>query len=416
MSVMLSPYRVLDLSNERGALCGQILGDLGADVIKVEPPGGSRERQFGPFLHDTPHPDRSLSFWAYNRNKRSLTIDVESAKGREIFCQLLRRADFLIESEHPGTMAARGLDYPALQPLNPAMIYISITPFGQDGPKAHHAATDLTIMAAGGPLMLYGDDDRAPTRLSLPQAWLHASADAAVGGMIALHERARSGLGQHIDASAQQSVALATQFGILAAALDAPPFARIAGGIKYGPLRVPLVWRVRDGYVALAVLFGQGLGPFTIKLMRYIYDEGGCDAALRDEDWIGFGDKLLSGAEPVARFDHLNAVIREFIAGRTKAELFEAALKHGLLLAPVTTIDEVVASPQFAAREYWRTVEHPELAASFCHPGPFARFGATPISYRRRPPTVGEHNHEILVSEAGLSEDEFAKLKRQGIV
>ncbi|MGH7987249.1 MAG: CaiB/BaiF CoA transferase family protein [Candidatus Binataceae bacterium] len=412
----LSPYRVLDFTDERGALCGQILGDLGADVIKIEPPGGSPERRLGPFLHDQPHPDRSLSFWAYNRNKRSLTLNLNVAAGREIFERLLDRADFLIESCRPGVMRVMGLSYHDLESRHPGLIHVSITPFGQDGPKADYAATDITIMAAGGPLMLYGDDDRAPTRLSLPQAWLHASADGAVGAMIALHERALSGRGQHVDVSAQQSVALATQFGILATAIEATPFARIAGGIKYGPLRVPLVWRVKDGFVTMAVLFGQGLGPFTAKLMRYVYDEGGCDAALRDEDWIGFGDKVMSGAEPVAKFDHLNSVIREFIASRTKAELFADAVKHGLLLAPVTTIDEVVVSPQFAAREYWRMVEHPELGASFRYPGPFARFGTTPIQYRRRPPTVGEHNHEILAGELHIGEGEVSSLKRRGVI
>src|SRR5271157_2222630 len=186
---MLTPYRVLDLTTERGLLCGQMLGDLGADVIKVEPPGGSPARMIPPFLNDEPHRDRSLYWWAYNRNKRSITVDLEHPDGREIVLDLVRRADFLIESFDPGYMASLEMDYAALDALNPALIYVSITPFGQDGPKASYADSDLIVMAAGGPQVLTGDDDRPPVRLSVPQGYLHASGDAAVGAMLAHHER-----------------------------------------------------------------------------------------------------------------------------------------------------------------------------------------------------------------------------------
>src|SRR5882672_2077477 len=135
MSV-LSPYRVLDLTTERGLLCGQLLGDMGADVIKVEPPGGCSARNIGPFFEDRPHPDRSLYWWAYNRNKRSITLDLERVRGREIFRRLAAKADFLIESDSPRAMAERGLGFPEMSAINPRLIYASITPFGQDGPKA----------------------------------------------------------------------------------------------------------------------------------------------------------------------------------------------------------------------------------------------------------------------------------------
>ncbi len=213
---MLSPYRVLDLSTERGVLCGQILGDLGADVIKIEPPGGSPARRLGPFYRDTPNPNGSVFWWAYNRNKRSITLDITSSDGQAILRRLVARAHFLIESDTPGTLAAYGLGYDDLAALNPALVYVSITPFGQDGPKAHYADSDLIILAAGGPLVLTGDDDRPPVRVSVPQAYLHASAEAAVAALIAHHERQRSGRGQHVDVSAQQAVAQATQSGILA--------------------------------------------------------------------------------------------------------------------------------------------------------------------------------------------------------
>ena len=219
---ILSPYRVLDLTTERGLLCGQMLGDLGADVIKVEPPGGSSARKIGPFYKDVPHPDRSLYWWAYNRNKRAITLDLERDEGRDLLLRLVERADFLIESYNPGYLPQHGLGFADLAKINPALIYVSITPFGQDGPKASYADSDLIILAAGGPLVLAGDDDRPPVRLSMPQAYLHASRRRGGGALAAHHERVRSGLGQHVDVAAQQSVAIATQSYILAAPLGSP--------------------------------------------------------------------------------------------------------------------------------------------------------------------------------------------------
>jgi len=413
---MLSPYRVLDLTTERGMLCGQILGDLGADVIQIEPPGGSPARRLGPFYHDLPSPDGSLFWWAYNRNKRSITLDVTSSDGQAILRRLVARAHFLIESDSPGTLAAYGLGYGDLEALNPALVYVSITPFGQDGPKAHYAESDLIILAAGGPLVLTGDDDRAPVRVSVPQAYLHASAEAAVAALIAHHERQRSGRGQHVDVSAQQAVAQATQSGILAAPLHAEEFQRLAGGVRVGALTVRLVWPAQDGYVGILYLFGPAIGPFTRRLMEWICTEGFCDEATRDKDWLAYTELLVSGQEPLAEYERLKLVVEAFTCTKTKAELFRAALTRGLLIAPITTVDEVVDSPQLAARHYWQLLQHPELGQAFRYPGPFAQFSATPIAYRRRPPTVGEHNREIYLDELGFTEQQLAALQSRGIV
>ncbi len=413
---MLSPYRVLDLTTERGLLCGQMLGDMGADVIKVEPVGGSPARQIGPFYKDQPHPNRSLHWWAYNRNKRSITLDIERDQGRALLLRLVERADFLIESYNPGYLAERKLGFSDLARLNPALIYVSITPFGQDGPKATYADSDLIIMAAGGPLILAGDADRPPVRLSIPQAYLHACADAAVAALAAHHERTSSGLGQHIDVAAQQSVAMATQSHILAAPLGSPEMERISGGVKIGPIEIPLVWPAKDGFVAMTFLFGSALGVFTARLMRFVCEQGFCDEATRDKDWIAFGEQLFSGVEPLSEFDRIKELVRNFTRSLTKAELLELAVERGFLITPVTTIAEVVESPQFASREYFRNVAHPELAESFLYPGPFAKFSATPLEYRLRPPTIGEHNLEIYRGELGLSEREITELTRAGII
>ena len=149
---MLAPYRVLDLTNENGLLCGQILADLGADVIQIEPPGGSPTRRVGPWVGGKRGPERSLFWLAYARNKRSLALDLEDATDRRELLRLVSGADFLIESERLGRMAELGLDYQQLSRIQPGLVYVSITPFGQQGPKARWAATDLTLMAARGVL------------------------------------------------------------------------------------------------------------------------------------------------------------------------------------------------------------------------------------------------------------------------
>ena len=413
---LLSPYRVLDLTTERGLLCGQALGDMGADVIKIEPPGGSPVRRFGPFLDDQPHPDRSLYWWAYNRNKRSITLDIDRPEGRELLKRLIPDAHFLIESFNPGEMAARGLAYDDLAELNPALVYTSITAFGQDGPKADYADADLIIMAAGGPLILTGDDDRPPVRLSVPQAYLHASADAAVGALAAHHESVRSGRGQHVDVAAEESVAIATQSYVLAASLGSVEARRMSGGVKFGPLDIPLVWPAKDGYIALTFLFGSALGVFTRKMMHYLCERGYCDEATRDKDWIGLGEKLFSGEEPLSEFERITGIVRKFTSDHTKAELLQYAVDRGFLMTPITTIEEVVKSPQLQSRGYWQSIEHPELGRKFLYPGPFAKFSVTPIQYTRRPPTVGEHNEEVYCGELGMSPTELANLVERGVV
>jgi crotonobetainyl-CoA:carnitine CoA-transferase CaiB-like acyl-CoA transferase len=150
--------------------------------------------------------------------------------------------------------------------------------------------------------------------------------------------------------------------------------------------------------------------------MEWIYEEGFCDEATRDKNWLTYLELLITGQEPLAEYERLKLVVEAFIQTKTKAELFRVALDRGLLIAPVTTIAEVVESPQLAARGYWQQVEHPELRQAFRYPGAFAQFSATPIRYRRRPPTIGEHNREIYMDELGFTAQQFEALQRKGIV
>ncbi len=399
---MLSPYRVLDLTDERGLLGGQILADLGADVIHIEPPGGSPARRLAPFI-ESAHGNDSLHWIAYTRNQRSVILDLDTPAGQARLRDLVRSAHFLIESADPGVPAQRGLSYEHLAAINPALIYVSVTPFGQSGPQAQWAASDLTILAAGGPLLLNGDGDRAPLRLGVAQAYPHAGAEAALAALIAHHERLRSGYGQHIDVSAQATVTVATQSALLATLNSSIGSERASGGLRVGPFSIRFIYPASDGYVSITHLFGPSFGPATRRLMQCLHEEGFCDAAMRDKDWIDYTMALLTGQESMEEFESVKSAVAAFTSSHTLAELQSLAVARNLLIAPVSSMADVLAEEQFRARQYWRETKHRETGKALTYPGPFARFSDSPIQYRRGAPSAGEHNDEILGEETHAS-------------
>ncbi len=185
---MLEGYRALDLTDEKGFLCGKILAELGVDVIKVEKPGGDPARKIGPFWHDQADPEKSLYWFAYNSSKRGITLDLETEEGKRIFRDLVKTADFVIESFAPGDMDKLGFGYSELSRIKKDIILTSITPFGQKGPYSHYQASDLVVMGMAGELFMTGDSDRRPVNMSLPQACLHAGRGCGRG----LHARPSS--------------------------------------------------------------------------------------------------------------------------------------------------------------------------------------------------------------------------------
>lgn len=396
---MLSPYRVVDLSDERGMLCGQILADMGADVIQVEPPGGLPLRRQPPFDGDRADPERSLPFFALARNKRGIELDLDCPAGRELLRRLVQGADFLIDSAAPAVRARQGLDPETLASWNPELVHVAITPFGTTGPKAHYAATDLVVMAAGGALFLSGDADRPPVRVSVPQAFLHASADAAVGALIAHHERQRSGLGQHVDVSAQQAVTLASMFGILDSGWGAAPRGRAATGRRIGRHVIRTHFRARDGWVVIVPGFATPVSAFMDRLMHWAADLGLCGAARLGQNWARYGARLLAGEVPDEDYDDLMRTLERLFASKTKAEILRAAVARRLLAAPVLDVGEVLASEQFAARGALWSVAIPGRDAPLRVPGPFARFSRTPLVQRFAPPRLGAGDPARLAAE-----------------
>ncbi len=389
---MLSPYRVLDLTDEAGLLCGQILADLGADVIQIEPPEGSPARRIGPHRDGCEGPEASLFWAAYTRNKRSLALDLDLERDREVLLRLVAGADFLIESGRPGWLAELDLGYEELARIQPGLVYVSISPFGQTGPKARWRASDLTQVAAAGFAQLSGDAEEAPTRISVPQAHAHAGADAAVGALIAHMERRRSGRGQHVDISMQQSMTLANMFRTLDAAVGMPPARRTAGGLQAGRVVIPVRHRTRDGWVTLGPSVMPSTGHFMQRLLSWVAEEGFCDAALAEQDWGAFGVRLGSGELPPDSYEPVKRALDAFFATRTHSEVLKAAIERRLLVAPVFGVDEIVESEQLAARDFAVAREN---APTDRFPGPFAKFSRTPLAYRRPPPRLDEHGAEL---------------------
>ena len=393
---MLSPYRVLDLTDGTSSICGQMLADLGADVVLVEPPAGAATRGLAPFYADRRDPNASLAFWAVNRNKRSVALDLEDEAGRADLLRLLEGADVLVESLPPGTLAERGLGFEQLAERFPRLVVVSITPFGQSGPKASWSATDLVVTAASGVLTLTGDEDRPPLASSAPQAFLNAGAEAAVGALMALAVRERDGRGQHVDVSAQTAMMMTTQSFALTHGWNDTELRRIGGGLLLANVRMRFVYPCKDGYVNFTFLFGEALGPATARFFRWMYEDGVIDEATRDKDWVGYAALLLSGREPLSELARVTEAVETFTRSHTKAELFAGALARRVNIVPVSDTSDLARSHQLEARDYWTPVEHPELGVTVPYPGPFVRASATPLRYRRRPPLLGEHGAELL--------------------
>ncbi len=350
--------RVLDCSDHRGQFAGYVLAGLGAEVIDVESPGGNPARSRPPIAEGT---DLSLEWWAYHRGRRR--IELGELAG------FAAAADVVIES------GAYPLDLAALRATNPRLITVSVTAFGSDGPKAAWPAADLTIAAAACTMAITGDEDRAPVRCSAPQAWLHAAGDAACGVVLALEQRRRSGRGQHVEVSAQISLMQAAIPAALLVPNGNPAVGRIAGGIAQGPFRLQFVYPAADGHVSVTLLFGSTIGRYTARLMQWLFEEGLIDVALRDLDWIEFGNSLFVDPEAPARLEAAKAAIVALTSSRTKAELFAEAQRRELLLAPVMTPAELMVSEQLKARRYWETVQDRDLGPVVA-PGPMARFSA----------------------------------------
>ncbi len=404
---MLAGVRVLDLTTGGAMLCGRVLGDLGADVIAVEPPGGNPARYRAPFWHDREGLETSLFWLAYGANKRSVTLDLHRAQDQERFRHLVLTADVVIESFPPDYLDDLGLGYAELSQAHPQLIMTSITPFGQTGPRRHYRATDLITMAMGGSAFLIGEPGRAPLRIGFPQAELHAGAEAGVATLLALHYRNQAGVGQHIDVAAQSCIVWALMNASHFAALGQPTRHRFGAYRESLPGRHRIIFPCKDGYVS-ALFFG---GPFGARgchgFVRWMAEFHMAPAHLLETDWDTWDDVYLAelGEAAQQEIDRVECALADFFVHFTMRELYEQALERRLMLAPIAHAQTIMDDPHLAARNYFVPLYHPALGDTLSFPGPFAQCSATPLSIRRSAPRLGEHNHAILAHERGWSDE-----------
>ncbi len=406
--MLLTPYRVLDLTGPLGWLAGRILADLGADVVKVEPPGGDPERRQPPFLAAAGAEPQGLNWLAQNVNKRSITLDLESEPGRLHFQKLVASSDFLLETFRPGYLDSLGLGYGALCLLNPRLIMVSITPYGQTGPHRDMLASDIEIMAMGGAMSLTGAADGEPMRCAAPQAPGWVGSEAAVGALTALAHRAASGRGQRVDVSAQAAV--------LSAIAHAPVFWDMLGvnpkragvyitGRSVTGAHMRAFWPCKDGWINFIIYGGVAGRRTNEQLVAWMKSAGQAPDWMIAIDWKTFEVTRLT-QEEVDRFE---APIYTFLQGLTKQEFLDGAVAREMLGYPVYTVADIHADRQLAARDFWRDVPDETTGTSLHVTGGFAVIDGTRLPVRRGAPRVGQHNDEVLSAAAAHADPSSAR-------
>lgn len=410
----LADLRVLDLTGPIGVYCGKLLADLGADVVKIEPPAGDPMRQRGPLYPPagdataaSPAGERSLYWWHFNTSKRGITLDIETEQGQALFRRLAGAADIVLESFTPGYLDALGLGWQALHALNPNLILTSITPFGQDGPYARYKGPDLVGQAMGGVMDQVGFADRAPYVIGGEMGFWTAATLAADATMLALASRDSGGDGQHVDVSMQQAVALGMGNAMPMYDLLGQVVSRGGLGLGGGP---PLrsTYPCKDGWV----YFLPAVPGTSVSATAALLAEHGMGEEF-DPAWHDFR-VLRANPDEAARFESL---MLRFFARFTRRQLLELAFERAdqVFVVPVDSAGDVLTSPQIEARGFLQPVEHPELQTTITYPGAPYRMPESPWRIARRAPLLGEHNDQIY-AELGLTGAERRRLKDDGVI
>ena len=406
---ILNGVRVLELGGRVSSpFCAKLLADYGADVVKVEPPQGDRERHTGPFAGDIPHPERSVPFLYLNTNKRAVTLDIECDTGRDILNRLLRETYVVVENFPLEKSGALGLDYASLSEGNPGVVATSITPFGRSGPYRNFAATDIVVFALSGLMYHSGDSDREPLRNALRQSFYVGGANAAMATLVALFQRLTSGVGQQVEVSLVEC--LATHL------VQAVPYYNFSGAVKgRRPVRgsgFEELMPARDGYVIPSV---QGSQPWSV-----VADLIGAP---------GLGDeKFATGSGRIENGEELKRLLEEGLSEWDRKPLFQASGERRLVFGMAQDAGDLFDCPHLLARDFFVEVDHPvagkarypgmgpRLLPSGFEPDPAEDGANMPFEIRRPAPTLGQHNAEILGDELGISPEELGQLRALGVI
>ncbi|HEY7165409.1 MAG TPA: CoA transferase [Candidatus Binatia bacterium] len=394
----LSGYRVLDLSGPAAFHCTKLLADMGADVVKIEPPGGDPARQVPPFKDDSPHPEKSLYFLHYNTNKRGITLDIEKPEGHAILLELARKADVLIESYQPKRRDELGLSYRELSAVNPALVHESITPFGETGPWRDYKATDIAGLALGNLLYLAGEPGEPPLQPPGEIAYGMASTYGAFGIAVALYHRLESGKGQHIVVSMHECSGHIAGYFIPNFGYTGVKPARASRKGEETDLYDP--YPTKNGYARIFII--------PIEQWRRLVDWMGRPPSISGPEFEKMAYRRKN-PEPVHK------AISEFCLRHTKEELYDEGQKRRIAVTPINKVSEFMNSEQVKARETFVEMEHPVIG-KYAHFGPVPRLSGSPGRVARTAPLLGEHNEEIFCNELRMSKDDLVALRASGVI
>lgn len=403
----LADLKVVDISGPIGVYCAKLMADLGADVLRVEPPGGDPMRKLGPFYKDDAKPENSLYWWHFNTSKRGVTLDIEKPEGQALFKRLVTWADVVVESFEPGYLDRLGLGWEALHAVNPGLILTSITPFGQTGPYAHFKGPDIIGQAMSGIMNTVGLPDRAPYVIGHEMGYWTAGTLAADATMLAVAFRDIGGTGQHVDTSMQEAMAI----GLVGSLQQYEVLGNLTsrGTLLPGRRSARSVYRCKDGWV----FFIPAAVGTSMEAVRELFTECGFGEEF-DPKWLDPNVIRTNDVEG-AKFEALSD---RFFAKYNKWELLDMAFNRPkpVFVTSTDTPEDVAKSPHLKARGFMQEVYHPELNKSFQYPGGPYKMPASPWQIQRRAPLIGEHNREIYRETLGLSEQELEKLKKQGVI
>ncbi len=411
---LLSGYRALDLTDEKGFICGKLLAALGVEVIKIERPGGDPSRMIPPYLDNDPDMGKSLYWLAFNTDKRSITLNIETARGKDLFKQLVSKSDFVIESFQPGYLDNLGLGYEAISRINPRIIYTSITPFGQKGPYAHYAGSELIASAMGGIAATTGDPDRAPLREGPDAIYYESNAAAAVGTAMAHYYREISGEGQQVDISMQEVPIKRTASNLVVWEFDKKIIPRAGTVRTVGARSTHWIWPCKDGYIFWSYMGGKPGSQGNRAISKWMDDEGMDNPLRAIKNWEEFD----MAAQDVSRevLEVQQNAIRKFFGRHTKKEILEGGVKRGLNACPVYNPADILENDQLKARGYWSEIKDSKSGRKMKYPGYFFKSSVTENFVRSEAPVMGEYNDHIYKQELNLSDTEIREMKLGGII
>lgn len=394
----LEGVKVLDLTHHiAGPWCTKLLADFGADVLKVERPAGDPARSMPPFYHDEIDGEKSLLFLYLNTSKRGVTLNLKTQQGVKILKELAADADLLVENYSPRVMPSLGLDYETLGGLNPALVMVSISNFGQTGPYRNYQATDIVEYALGGLMYIFGHYDREPLKHALHQAQFKTGTNAASAALMALYYQRTTGQGQHLDVSIQESIASGLR--------DVVNNYTYTGAVRRRqPNHSGDLTRLRatsDGYI----LPNPGIG--ARDNWQAVVDFLGVPE-LAEEKFSSASARLINAEE-------LGKILDDYFSTQHKADIFYAAHQRRFIYGVIQSPEEVLADPQFQARGYFVNIEHP-VVGTVTYPGPPFLMTGTPWQARSPAPTLGQHNQEVLGGLLSYSDSDLSHLRALEVI